>query len=57
MAGWPRSPPRAGSWGAPLRRRVLFYQEEAGRLFVLDPGILCAYLAFGPFPSAGWLMR
>lgn len=29
-----------------------FYQEEAGRLFRLDPRILCAYLAFAPFPSA-----
>lgn len=28
-----------------------FYQEEAGRLFVPDPKILCAYLAFAPFPS------
>lgn len=28
-----------------------FYQEEAGRLFVLDQRILCAYLAFAPFPS------
>lgn len=28
-----------------------FYQEEAGRLFVLSPRILCAYLAFALFPS------
>lgn len=27
------------------------YQEEAGRLFVLNPRILCAYLAFTLFPS------
>ena len=27
------------------------YQEEAGRLFVLNPRILCAYLAFALFPS------
>lgn len=29
----------------------LFYQEEAGCLFVLNPRILFAYLAFTPFPS------
>lgn len=28
-----------------------FYQEEAGRLFVLNPRIIFAYLAFAPFPS------
>lgn len=28
-----------------------FYQEEAGRLFVLNPRILCAYLSFTLFPS------
>lgn len=28
-----------------------FYQEEAGRLFVLNPRILCAYLAFTLFLS------
>lgn len=27
-----------------------FYREEAGRLFVLNPRILCGYLAFTPFP-------
>lgn len=27
-----------------------FYQKEAGRLFVLSPRILCAYLAFSLFP-------
>lgn len=27
-----------------------FYQEEAGRLFVLNPRILCAYLVCALFP-------
>lgn len=43
--------------GGPRLPARPFYQEEAGGLFVLDPGILCAYLASAPFPSAEQVMR
>lgn len=50
--------PERGAAGSPRvhkeQEAVLtlpLYQEEAGRLFVLSPQILCAYLACTPFPS------
>lgn len=53
MSGRPAAPESTESrkLGGLSQRTLPFYQEEADRLFVLDPRILCAYLAFAPFPS------
>lgn len=52
MESWRGGPGVHREPGGPSLPTLPFYQEEAGRLFVLDPRILSAYLAFAPFLTA-----